>query len=41
LVPEAVLLEVLAIARKIVREQVSPYEGAAAIWAVLAEQEGD
>jgi hypothetical protein len=41
LVRESVLQKVLTIAREIVREEVSPYKGAAAIWSVLAEEEGE
>lgn len=41
MVREPLLREVLAVARKIVQNEVSPYQGAAAIWSALAEEEGE
>lgn len=41
MVREPVLHEVLGVARQIVHNEVSPYKGAAAIWRVIAEEEGE
>lgn len=38
LVSEPVLREILAIAQRIVRGEITPYKGAAAIWSILAEE---
>lgn len=40
MVLEPVLREVLTIAQRIVKNELPPYRGAAAIWRVLAEEEG-
>ena len=41
MVREPVLRAVLRIAGQIVHNEISPYEGAAGIWGVLAEMEGE
>ena len=38
---EQTLAAVLSVARRIVNNEVAPYEGATAIWSLLAGEEGD